>query len=319
MEKRLAKANRAVVLASLATAWLFAAWGLAVYGDAAAARPHVWETSLAGTGTMTHRDPAGPLDALGRAPPGALVLIAPPPLLASERAALSSYAEAGGTVLIVGLHPENALATGLASQMRVLPGAIYGPLGGQATFRASDTHDAFARSGARAILADAVGARAILTADAGDVRDTNADGVLEPGEPTGPFTVAVSLPSGHGQIVLLAVDPSAPGTDATPYSTLLPGAPRDAIIVDYQDPGAWARPMQTAVSMLSAVPQTWWIDAVLAGIVMAGALILLAPARAIAPRVRSTRDLVEATRARMRGTSTPATDPFWRALEETPS
>jgi len=182
-----------VVLASaLAVALLVSGYVLALFAATGLSGPSPLEASLERDGVKVDRSASGPLYPISEGRPASMILVNPPPLLGAERKALETYVADGGFVLIASLHPENALWSGLAGSVRVLPGDIYGPDGKMPTQQVLGSNQMFERSGMRGIVAkDGVGAAAIVRSEAVDARDTTGDGVLTAGEPTGPFDVAV--------------------------------------------------------------------------------------------------------------------------------
>jgi hypothetical protein len=305
-----------LVIAALAAVCMLAAYVLAVYVAAAGAAPDAWEDSATRVGVAVHRDVAGPSDALASGTPDTLVLVSPPPLLAAERAELDAFVQGGGTLWLIGLHPENALPPADAATIRVLPGAIYSADGGPATLRLTQATEAVQRAGAHAILADAPGTQPLVVADASDVRDVNGNGKLDPGEPTGAFVVALDVPRGQGHVVVVAVEPPA-SKDALPYAQLLPRLPHDAREVNYDHPGAWSRPARVGLGLVASVPRSWWADALAAILVTAGVLLLRAPATDAPSRRSPARELVASWRERLRASRSPTSDdPYWRTLED---
>lgn len=175
---------------------------------------------------------ASALPALAQQGADVVVLAAPSALPAAEQKALQRFAEAGGTLLLVG--PDPAI---MAPGVRVHPGLVYGE--GGAPPRLQDSTDAL--PGARSLDLGETSFTPLAQTDGRTFRDSDGDGKLSLGEPAGPFTVAAEAIVGAGRVVLVGVeDPDALAKAPNLLDAALGGSPGRIVLVEPH--GAWAVP-----------------------------------------------------------------------------
>lgn len=168
-------------------------------------------------GGWTVETAAAPLHALriDPLPPELLIVGGSHTLTQPETDAILRFARAGGEAWLVAPVPEGAFAR--FDPPRAAAGAIYDEAGDPAS-----SHDGtLSAEGLRALLLPHDGWVALHSTESDAFRDTNGNGVLDEGEPVGPFVVAAGRPHGAGRVVVVAADgPGAMQTMPAPSQSI---------------------------------------------------------------------------------------------------
>lgn len=266
------------------------------------------ELALEGQGARVVRDAAGPLPAILHDPgrPDVVLLAHAGRLLGPERDALRAFVEAGGQLWVVGERPDAArLVDDDAWDLLVLPGALRSASGAAATLDV-DGRGAMQADGALALGRYGAAFAPLVSAGRDAFRDSNGDGTLGEGEPSGPFVVGVAAKLGAGRVVVLATSEPDLLLRAPFAGHLLLGlaSPR-VLVVDHARSGAWASPGAALLQAASCLGRP--VAGVVVLLVLAGCLTALALPKPRPPAGRHARLL--ARRDRRLAAATPGESP----------
>ncbi|GEM_PF-3733021 len=248
----------AIVLAALCL--LSGAYVVAAQVAAAQRAPTALEQSLGSGGLRVERAVASPLPVLER-PSGApevVVLAGAGAIPAAERAGLASFVKSGGEVWVVGSSPQPAqLGAGDAWALQVLAGQIVASdtaAPALATASGAKVHV----EGALALGAAGSAFSPYLRAPLESFRDSNGDGRLNEGEPSGPFLAGVTAKLGQGRLVFLPSDSPAGVLTPDLVGDLLKGRQGvRALVVDHSAIAAWQVPAATLLEEAATLGQPW--------------------------------------------------------------
>lgn len=232
---------------------------------------------LADAGASVTSGVDSPLLALhaSRVAPRVLILLDPRSLTSAESADVTRHADAGGDVWLFSRQPDLVLPS-LRGRLAARPGTIYTSGGSAPGLTDADGRRTVGPSFVALDTANGTTARPLLATDVDAFRDTNANGVLDAGEPPGPFVVATALAQGNGRIVVVGRE-SFGGLRADVLSALLPpDLPTPLTVAVVRPPPArWTSPAFSLITTL-AIPlanTTGAIVLILAGSVASVSLV----------------------------------------------
>lgn len=276
-----------LILAGVALAFLAALLPASLYAAPLVEPSSDLEAGLGPVGDV-HRVAGDPATALVESahPPAALVLLHPAAMSPSQQAILRGFVEKGGALWVLTARPLKEVLGEDAPAIQTWPGSLYQEKGARALVHAP-SKTAFALPDARALQALPPDARVLVTSDPTSFRDSNGNGVLDLGEPSGPFDVAAQVPLGVGHVVFVAAPAGLP-----------PAALVEALAGDAEVSGVWvagiadapvAAPIAHAMLSVALQPETSLVAAILVVVVAAALLVLLLKEDVAASRPKEER------------------------------